>query len=93
MRGEDYDWSEYLRLKHTLLAGVSQYKYFCLVRGINPRGEMLMQTDGQRNQWLSEKEFETKERRFDNLEGIQEFMSNDEMFVVEKKYTYPPDDY
>lgn len=68
-------------------------KYFCLVRGVNPRGELLAESDGQRNEWLSDVEFEAKEKRFGNLEDLQKFIDRNETFVVEKKFCYPKDDY
>lgn len=68
-------------------------KYFCLVRGTNPRGELLTESDGQRNAWLTDAEFEAKEKRFGNLEDLQEFITAKKTFIIEKKFTYPKDDY
>lgn len=68
-------------------------KYFCLVRGINPTGDLLPESDGQRNEWLTDIEFEAKERRFANLEDLQEFIDAGQTFVVEKKFEYPSEDY
>lgn len=68
-------------------------KYFCLVRGINPRGKMLSESDGQRNEWLSDEEFEAKEKRFGNLEDAQEYLDSNQTFIIEKTYTYPEHDY
>ena len=68
-------------------------KYFCLVRGINPKGDLLPESDGQRNEWLTDAEFEAKEHRFGNLEDVQDYIDSGQMFVVEKEFTYPSGDY
>lgn len=68
-------------------------KYFCLVRGVKPMGDLLPESDGQRNAWLTDAEFEAKEKRFGNLEDLQEFIDTRRTFVVEKKFTYPGGDY
>ena len=68
-------------------------KYFCVVQGINPKGEMLRESDGQRNEWLSNAEFESKELRFGNLDDVQKFINAKQQFVIEKKFVYPDDAY
>ena len=68
-------------------------KYFCLVRGTDPRGDLLVESEGQRNEWLTEEEYAKKDKTFGNLEDIQHFIDSKEMFVFEKKYTYNVTDY
>ena len=68
-------------------------KYFCFVRGVNPRGEMLETTEGHRNIWLSDTEFLAKEKRFGNLEDVKEDIDAGRYFILEKKFTYPREDY
>lgn len=68
-------------------------KYFCLVQGKNPSGEMLPESDGQRNEWMNEDEYLTKGKRFGNLDDVAEFIDAGEKFIFEKKYTYPKEDY
>lgn len=68
-------------------------KYFCVVRGINPRGELLSESDGQRNEWLTNEEFLAKEKNFGGLEEMQESIDAGRPFVFEKKFTYPKEDY
>lgn len=64
-------------------------KYFCLVRGVHPTGQLLPASDGQRNEWLSDDEFATKELSFGNLDDIQHLIDADGQFITEKKFTYP----
>lgn len=68
-------------------------KYFCVVRGINPRGELLVESDGQRNEWLTNEEFLAKEKNFGGFEEIQASIDTGRAFVFEKKFTYLKEDY
>lgn len=68
-------------------------KYLCLIYGTNPRGELKEYSDGQRNVWLSDEEFEKKEKRFGNAEETTRFIQANKPFLREVKYTYPNDAY
>lgn len=83
----------YHKLDYDVDGKLLEDKYFCFVRGINPKGEMLTQSDGQRNEWLSDDEFLAKERRFSNLEDLVGYIDAGKTFVVEKKFTYNKEDY
>lgn len=68
-------------------------KYLCLIYGTNPRGELKEYSDGQRNVWLSDEEFEKKEKRFGNAEETTRFIKANVPFLREVRYTYPTDAY
>lgn len=68
-------------------------KYFCVVRGYNPTGDLIELTDGQRNEWLSDDEFLKKDKRFGNLEEVQDDIDAERLFIIEKTFTYPAKDY
>ncbi len=68
-------------------------KYFCVVRGLNPLGSLLETTEGHHNAWLTDKEFIAKEKRFGNLEEVQDDIEAGRLFILEKKFTYPKEDY
>lgn len=68
-------------------------KYLCLIHGTNPKGELLEYSDGQRNVWLSDEEFEKKEKKFGNVTETAEIVQKHEIFLLEKKYAYPPEAY
>lgn len=68
-------------------------KYLCLIYGTNPQGELKEYSDGQRNVWLSDEEFETKEKKFGNAEETTRFIKAKVPFLREVKYTYPVDAY
>lgn len=68
-------------------------KYLCLIYGTNPSGELKEYSDGQRNVWLSDEEFEKKEKKFGNVQETARFVAAKDIFLSEKKYTYPSDSY
>jgi ADP-ribose pyrophosphatase YjhB (NUDIX family) len=68
-------------------------KYLCLIYGTNPRGELKEYSDGQRNVWLSDDEFEKKEKKFGGAIETTQFITSGQPFLREKKYMYPSDAY
>ena len=68
-------------------------KYLCLVRGTDPQGELLAETDGQRNVWLTDEEYSQKDKTFGTLEAVEHLIANGQMFVHETKTTYPREAY
>ena len=83
----------YHKLDYDVDGNFLEDKYFCVVRGVNPRGEMLLESDGQRNEWLTNEEFLAKEKNFGGLEELQDDIDAGRLFVFEKKYIYPKDAY
>lgn len=68
-------------------------KYFCIIHGINPQGELLAHTDGQRNEWMTLEEFEAKDKKFGSVAETIELVGRATPSVVEQKYQYYPTDY
>lgn len=68
-------------------------KYLCLIYGTNPKGELKEFSDGQRNVWLSDEEFEKKEKKFGGAIETTQFIAAGVVFLREKKYVYPSDSY
>lgn len=64
-------------------------KYLCLIHGTNPRGDLMELSDGQRNVWLSDEEFEKKEKKFGNVAETAAMIKKGKEFLKEKTYTYP----
>lgn len=83
----------YHKLDYNEAGELLEDKYFCLVRGVNPAGELLEESDGQRNVWLSDEEFMAKDKRFGNLEDVTPHIRPDAQFVIENTFTYPTSDY
>lgn len=68
-------------------------KYLCLIYGTNPKGELKEFSDGQRNAWLSDKEFDKKEKKFGNSEETARSVAAGVPFLKEREYIYPSDSY
>lgn len=68
-------------------------KYFCIVHGVNPKGELLADTDGQHNEWLTLEELERKDKRFGSADETIEIVKSGRIEVREQKYYYETDDY
>lgn len=83
----------YHKLDYDVDGNLLEDKYLCLVQGVNPRGELHVETDGQRNEWLSDEEFALKDKSFGGLEDVQSFLNDDSLFVFEKTFTYSSEDY
>ncbi|HMR73072.1 MAG TPA: NUDIX domain-containing protein [Candidatus Saccharibacteria bacterium] len=83
----------YHKLDYDVDGNFLEDKYFCVVRGVNPRGEMLLESDGQRNEWLTNEEFLAKEKNFGGIEELQSDIDAGRPFVFEKKFVYPYEDY
>lgn len=68
-------------------------KYFCLIHGINPRGELIECSDGLRNAWMSDAELDAMEHKFGNAGETSDIIKKHEIFLTEKKHTYRVDAY
>lgn len=68
-------------------------KYLCLIYGTNPTGTLLEYSDGQRNVWMSDEEFETKDKKFGNALEVTDIIERHQIFLREKKYTYRNEEY
>lgn len=68
-------------------------KIFVLVHGTNPQGELIVEGEGHRNEWLSKDEFEEKEKAFQSVETITKLAMSDSVGFKEKKYEYGSDEY
>lgn len=68
-------------------------KYLCLVYGTNPKGNLIEKSEGQRNVWLSDEEFEKKDKKFGGAIETTSIITEGKHFLKEKKYIYPADGY
>ena len=67
-------------------------KYFCLIHGINPQGE-LIDTEGQHNEWLSSEAFMKKEKQFGSVLETIKMVQSEHYVIKEEKYSYKSEDY
>jgi ADP-ribose pyrophosphatase YjhB (NUDIX family) len=67
-------------------------KYFCMIHGTNPRGELL-DSEGCHNEWLSKEAFLLKEKRFGDPDQTSDIISRQTATIVESHDYYAPEDY
>lgn len=68
-------------------------KIFVLVHGTNPQGELIVEDEGHRNEWLSHEEFAKKEKAFQSVPEITALATGETIGYYEKKYEYGTDEY
>lgn len=68
-------------------------KYFCIIYGIEPVGELISDTDGQHNEWLTVAELEGKEKKFANAKLMIDLAHSGDTIVEERRYYYRDEDY
>lgn len=71
----------YHKLDYDETGELLEDKYLCLVRGIHPKGKLLLESDGQRNEWLTNEEYAAKEKTFGNLDDVQPLIEKPTHFV------------
>jgi len=68
-------------------------KIFVLIYGTNPQGELIVDSEGHHNEWLSDKEFNQKEKSFDSVPIITDLAKTRTKDFLEKKYEYASAEY
>ncbi|MCW2763279.1 MAG: putative hydrolase [Marmoricola sp.] len=68
-------------------------KYFCILHGTNPKGELIVDAEGHHNEWMTNQEFTKKEKQFGNVVETRELVRSAEQVILERQYYYAPDEY
>jgi len=68
-------------------------KYFCIIHGTNPKGNLIVDAEGHHNEWLSNEEFIQKDKKFGSVTETAMLVRQSGNVIVEQKYDYIPDDY
>ena len=68
-------------------------KIFVLIHGTNPQGELIVEDEGHRNEWLSDKDFAKKEKSFQSVPEITALATQDGSGYYEKAYEYDKEEY
>ena len=68
-------------------------KYFCIIHGVNPRGELITDDEGHHNEWMTNEAFDTKGKKFGNVVETRELVRSKHPVFVEQKYLYASSDY
>jgi len=68
-------------------------KYFMIVHGTNPRGELIEDDEGHHNEWLSLEEVLKKEKVFESIPETAALAQQGGFHFVENKYEYGSEEY
>lgn len=84
----------YHKMDYDKLSGeILEDKYFCLVYGNNPVGELIIDDEGHHNEWLTIEELEAKEVVFESVREITDLARKTGVDFLERKYYYQPTEY
>lgn len=68
-------------------------KYFCIIHGINPRGQLIADAEGHHNEWMRPELIADKDKKFGNVDETIELIRSNVPVFVEKQYFYDTADY
>lgn len=68
-------------------------KYFMIIHGVNPKGDLITDMEGHHNEWLSHDEVHKKEKVFESIVEAAEIARAEGYEFLEKKYFYDKKDY
>jgi ADP-ribose pyrophosphatase YjhB (NUDIX family)/predicted transcriptional regulator len=83
----------YHKLDYDEFETLLEDKYFCIIHATQPVGELLEQTNGQRNEWMTLEDFESKDKKFGSVVETIEIIRSGRTAILEQKYIYQADDY
>lgn len=68
-------------------------KYFYIIYGKNPKGTLITEGEGHRNEWLSDEKFAQKAKKFASVPELTKLAKSDGISFIEKRYDYTRDEY
>ena len=68
-------------------------KYFCIVHGTRPQGELIVDAEGHHNEWTSEADFVKHERKFDSMIKVVAIARNVALDFLEEQHLYGHEEY
>lgn len=68
-------------------------KYMCLLHGINPCGEMIIDTESHVNSWMSTEEYKLLDKQLGDIDATVEKLRSFNAFVRESKFTFDADSF
>jgi ADP-ribose pyrophosphatase YjhB (NUDIX family) len=68
-------------------------KYFSIIHGTNPRGELITDDEGHHNEWLTVEEVLRGDKVFESIDTTMELARKPGYDFVEKRYEYHSDEY
>lgn len=83
----------YHKLDYDEEGAILEDKYLILVHGINPQGEMTIETETHTNHWLTPDEYRQLNSRFGDIDETLQYVRSGSAFISETDYHYKADDY
>lgn len=68
-------------------------KYFMIIHGTNPQGELIVDMEGHHNEWLTHDELHGKDKVFESIVEAAEIAQADGYEFIEKEYLYDTSEY
>jgi ADP-ribose pyrophosphatase YjhB (NUDIX family) len=68
-------------------------KYFIIVYGKNPRGQLIEKDEGHINAWMTDEELLAQPTKFDSITEITGFAKRDEIGYIEEIQRYSKEEY
>lgn len=68
-------------------------KYFILIHGTDPQGEMMVETETHINHWLTPAEYRALDKRFGDIDETLGYIRSGSSFISETEYLYDADAY
>lgn len=68
-------------------------KYFIVVHGTKPSGQLINDDEGHHNEWTTVEKFVTHERKFASMPEFVKLAKRDSVEFVEEKHFYEKDEY
>ncbi len=78
---------------HKVTKKLLEDKYFAIIYGVNPTGELIADMEGHHNEWLSNDEVHNKEKVFESIIETIEIARSEGYDFVEKNYYYNTEEY
>lgn len=68
-------------------------KYFCIIHGTDPQGELITDDEGHHNEWVTDTAFKAYERKFASMIKILHAAREQDVNFIEEKHYYENDEY
>lgn len=68
-------------------------KYFLVIHGTEPKGELMVDMEGHHNEWLTDDEVTAKGKAFESIPEIGKLAQDPGYGFIEKKYYYTSAEY
>lgn len=81
------------KLDYDERGNILEGKYLILVHGIDPAGEMFIETETHTNHWLTPDEYRNLDKRFGDIDETLQYLRDSQPFLTETKYEYESEAY